>query len=276
MRILSPFIQGLFDTAAETGERIWRTQVGVVIRLNSGVDYNVGTAAMTMNSVSRRGDSNDLVSPVVFEARAVSLPSFRHDLGSPPDAGEFALINLDHIISQLIPEPTNLFQNCSAKVYICFPKADGNYEGLLYFRGLIRQVSGDDDEAPISLISDLSARDVYLAEEITQRCLNELGDYVVGGRCGATHLPVGATCSKDFYDEVNGCMFWGQMHAFWGIPFLNATGVVPIYGGGGGDGGGGWEDFDVPVRGCVDPASWIKMASGQWTRAYNLQSGMDV
>lgn len=270
-RNLSPFITGLFTAAAASGERIWRTQVALVATLASGVDYLVATGAISMTSVSRRGASTTLVDPLIFDARAISIPSLRHGLNTPPDAGEMALINLDHVISQLIPEPTRLFNGAKAKVYLCFPKADGSYEGLLYFRGLLRQVSGDDEEAPMSLISDLSSRDIFLGEEITQRCLNELGDYVFGGRCGATHLPTGATCSKDFDDIINGCSFWGQMHAFWGIPFINTTDLLSTYTG---DPTDGWEDHNL--HGCVDPQSYIKLASGQWIRASECQDGMEL
>lgn len=265
-RKLSPFIQGLFDEAALTGERAFRTHVAVQFILTDGTPYNVGTGEILLTSKSYNYESIE-IDPISFISRAVQVPSFRHSQGNAPDAGELALINLDYLISQLIPEPTKLFEGAKAKVYICFPKPDGTFEGVLYFVGNVRGLSGDDDEAPITLISDLSDKKAVIGEEITQRCLHELGD----AECGAQFLPEDAECSKEFDDKVSGCWFWGQMHAFSGIPFINPSALVSGYSG---TSGGGWDEGGG--GGCVDLFSWIRSVDGFWINAQDLKEGDPV
>ncbi len=267
-RKLSSFIQGLFDEAAATGERAFRTHTAVMFTLSNGTSFNVATGEILLTSKSYNHLSVP-IDPVSFVAKAIKIPSFRHSQGTAPDAGELSLINLDYVISQLIPEPTRLFDGAKAKVYICFPKPDGTYEGVLYFIGHVRGLSGDDDEAPITLISDLSDKKAVIGEEITQRCLHELGD----DGCGAQFLDPDDECSKEFDDKENGCWFYGQMHAFSGVPFINPSALVAGYGGTGT--GGGWDE-PIIRTGCVDLFSWIRTIEGGWIHAPNLKEGDPV
>lgn len=251
-REFSPFLENLFLTAKQTGELVFNTLMAVEVTLLNNQTLRYADGEITVTSISRRGNSEALITPKIFSALKIGNTDLRHLEGAAPDAGELAFNNFDYLLTQIIPAPSRLFDNAKVRIYLCFGKPDGTFEAIIYFDGLVRILTGDNEEARMSVISQLSDKKVSLGVEITQQCLNELGDL----NCGAQHLLAGAVCTKDFYDEVSGCMFYGALNGFSGIMFINPNGLVANYTGIQ-IGGGGWED-----PGCVDGEMFLKTLDG--------------
>jgi hypothetical protein len=245
-RLLSPFIQSVFDNAAAINSRAFNTELVCEFVLKDGTLLHYGTRTLTMDTVSQNGASVS-ITPLTFTGRLTGTPEIRHTQGKAPDGGEFSLANLDYIITSVLPTVDRPFDNAYVTCYLCFPKSSGNYEGQIYFKGLLSDVGGDDEVGSVSAVSDLSHKAALIGREITQRCLNELGD----AWCGVGHLPGGAVCTKDWADKVAGCGYWGGV--FKGAPFINPNGLLqgvfgPGSGGGGtGFGGGGCPDVDTTL-----------------------------
>lgn len=253
-RPLSPFILSFFETRAAKDARAYNTQLAMKITLKTGAVVYYATASMIIDSLSQNAVSVTLGSPMTFFGKIIAAPELSHSQTDSNDGGTaFTITNLDYLISALIPEPDRLFDGAQVTFYIGFPKPSGNYEGLVYAKGLLKSVSGDHNEASISFVSDVSDKDNKAGgRELTQRCLNVLGVNQGRSWCGAIVDP-SDTCSKILDDEENGCVFWGQEHAFQGIPFFNPNGLIANYSGdASGTGIGG------DIIGCFDVNSYYR------------------
>lgn len=259
-RQLSPFIQNIIDTAGQFGAKVYNTELAFDIVLRDTTRLQIATATMTVDSLSIDGASVN-ITPMTFEGRIEGSPDLRHSQANAPDVGSLDVINLDSLFTSIVPDPTRLYDNAEVKVYLCFRKSTGNYEGLQWFEGNVRNVGGE-DVANFQLLSDMSNRAATLGQEITQRCLNELGDDF----CGVGNLPVGAICSKVWNDPESGCLYWGGV--FRGVPFINPDSIATGYTGTP-QGNGGWIE---PVWQCVEPHSFIKTPKG-WRIGKLLKRG---
>lgn len=252
-RPLSAVIQNYIASRADLDSRAYNAQLAVEIVLQDATVLQYATKQLTMDSLSRAGASV-AITPVNFIGKITASPEFRHSQTRTVDAGDLDIANLDYFLSALIPENARPFDNTFVTAYLCFPKASGNYEGVIYFIGQLNEIQGDDEVARISFISDLADKTSNLGQEISQRCMNTLGD----AWCGVTNLPPGATCSNIWQDAENGCAKWGGV--FNGVPFLNPNAISPyVYSGGGGlEPGSGWPDPPY----CPDIESYFKSANG--------------
>lgn len=241
--------------------RVYNTHLAFKIRLSTGAIVPISTQPLTMTSVSKRGESVTLDEPEVFIGKVLTAPDIQFTQTDANDGSTNIIVsNLDYLLSALIPEPDRLFDGATVTVYLCFPKPDGSYEGLIYGIGNLRTSEGDHEFAPISYVSDLSDKSVTAGgRDLTQKCLNVLG--VMSGRswCGATDLPDGAVCSKVFDDAAGGCAYYGQQSQFQGVPFFNPNGLVENYGGT--VTGGGWGSH-WGQTGCFDVESFFKTPTG--------------
>jgi hypothetical protein len=264
-RPLSNVITELFATKAALNSRAFNSELGMFITLKDLTTLKFGSKDFIMDSVSLNGVSV-AVTPVTFDARVEGSPDIREALGRQPDAGEFELVNLDYAISAGYLDTDRVFDNSEAVIYLCFPKESGAYEGLIIFQGLIADLTSDDETSRMQVISKLSSTGAVVGKEITQRCINELGD----NWCGVppSTLPVGAICSKLWSDKKAGCLYWGGVYN--GISFINPNGTVNGYNGtlpGGGfeTGGSEW--------GCPSPEMWFESANGGFIQGYDLKFG---
>jgi hypothetical protein len=269
-RPLSQFIRKFFESRAALDARAYNTHLAFRITLSSGAQIDLSTEPLLMTSMSKRGESVTLEPPIFFQGKVLTAPDIQFTQTDANDGGTtFTVSNLDYLLSALIPENERLFDGAQVTVYLCFPKGDGGFEGLIYGIGNLRTSEGDHEFAPISYVSDLSDKSVTAGgRDITQKCLNILG--VMSGRswCGATGLAVGATCSKVYDDDENGCAFYGMQSQFQGVPFFNPNGLVANYGGT--VTGGGWGQWGG--TGCFDVGSYFKTPSGA-VRGRELKRG---
>lgn len=199
------------------------------------------TADISVTSLSQ-GTSSVAVSPINFVHKISGAPEVRHSQGKAVDASELKIINLDYIITQALPTAGRPFDNSTITIYLCFPKPDGNYEGLIYFIGKIIDVGGDDEDAAFASQSDVGYQFATMGKEVTQRCVNELGD----PWCAVNNLPVGAVCSKLQDDKVGGCLYWGGV--FNGVGFIDPTGAIQGYSG----------PIPDPTWGAPNPDPWSR------------------
>src|SRR5260221_7404447 len=175
-RPLSAFITNYFAERAAQDSQVYNTQVAAEITLQDGVTtLSYATTGLIIDSLSQ-GENSTSISPIAFAAKITGAPEVRHSVAKPGDASELTIVNLDYAISQVIPTDHRPFDNASIIVYLCFPKPAGNYEGLIYFVGNIVDVSGDDENAHFTNQSDVGIKLATIGKEITQRCVNDLGD----------------------------------------------------------------------------------------------------
>jgi hypothetical protein len=272
-RNFSPFITDFFASRAAADARAYNAQFGLDITLRSGVPLRVG---------SKGGASIALAPALSFTGKIEQIPEIFLSQDETADgSGVFNIINLDYLLSALIPEPTRLLDKAECTPYVCLPKPDGTYEGVIMARGFLRLSEGDDQTATLSYVSDLSDRTVIAdIRELTQRCLNVFAviDPARRSWCGAaldpTVNPSTDTCTFVFDDEDGGCAFWGQQATFQGVSFFNPESVQGY--GGPLDGGGGWDPTDGGGRiggDCCDEEGWWLFADGIWRGGENVQEG---
>lgn len=223
-RPLSPFITDFFAARAALESRVYNTVLAAEITLTGELaeTLNYATKTITVDSLSSNGASVN-ITPINFSARVTGSPEIRHSQAKPVDASEIDVVNLDYLISEVIPASERPFDNASVIVYICFPKPNGNYEGLIYFIGKISDITGDDLDAHLASVSDVAIKASTAGREVTQRCVNVLGD----SWCGVNLLPVGAVCSKIQDDKEAGCIYWGGV--FNGVGYINPGSRVQGY-----------------------------------------------
>lgn len=263
----SAFIDEFFASRALSNARAYNTEIAFSIHLADDTIIRYGSATIVIDTLSQ-GSISIPITPLVFSPRVSGKPEFRHTQTKAVDASQFQLVNLDYLITQLIPDIARPFDNAKVIVYLCYPKADGNYEGMIYDLFVITSVEGDDENADISMVSDISARNAMLGMEITQRCQNIFGDFW----CGVTHIPLGGECSLIWNDRTGGCLYWGGV--FKGVPYINPSGYVPGYYGPPLDPGTG--GFEPPIGGgghCPDPRMWFRSANGGHIRGLDLKAG---
>lgn len=262
-RNLSTFITDFFAQKAVLDARAYNTEIAVVFELGLGTTLLYATAQITVDSISKSGTHEDIPA-LNFSARIEKsgAPDFTHAQGRSVDAGEVNLINLDYVLSAAITDVDRIYDNTIVTVYLCFPKAV-NYEGLVIFKGLLSEISGDDELARARIISELSSRVATVGKEITQRCVNELGD----SWCGVppSTLPCGAECSKIYEDRLAGCAHWGGV--FNGVPFINPNNLVAGYSGAQGTG------FEPINTGCPDIMSYFRAPNNTAIRGVDLKAG---
>lgn len=261
-RTLSTVIQTILADAGRT----YNTEIAVEFALGNGSFLYYATKGLVMDTLSQ-GTSSVSITPVTFVSRLEGTPELRHSQAKAPDAGEFEIVNLDYVISASIPTVGKPWDNTFCTVYLCFPKANGNYEGLVYFVGALANLTGDDEKAGASVISDLAMKGSYVGAEMTQRCTNTFQD----AWCGVNNVPGGSTCSLVYHDKVNGCLYWGGQ--FKGVPFINPNGIaVGSNGTGNGDDGtgGGWGHGHH----CLDlDTTWYPSANGGDIHARDMKPG---
>lgn len=258
-RNLSPELTAFFAAHVAANSRAYNSVLAAHFVLKDDTNLYYATAGITVDSVSREGVSN-AITPLVFAARLSGAPDVRFAAGRTPDTGQLEVINLDYIITTALTDVDRIFEAARVRLYLCFPKSDGAYEGLVLFDGYLTDLSGDDETAQMTVQADVSSPAATLGAEITQRCLNELGD----SWCGVTHLPGAAACSKVWSDHENGCAYWGGVYR--GVPFINPNGLVQGYSGTV-IGGGGFDNS------CPDAATtWFATPDG-YVHARDLRPG---
>lgn len=271
-RPYSDFIASYFSNLAAIGSNSYNSEIAIEVTLQDSTVLRYSTASLLITHLSQGAESIP-ITPLDFVARIQGKPDIKHTQTAQVDLSGLTLVNLDYLISQMIPDNSRPFDNATVRLYLCFPRGGGDYEGLIYFDGRLIDVIGDDAQAQISIESDVASKLAIVGKEITQRCVNELGDSF----CGVGFLPLGAVCTKIFEDKVSGCAFWQGV--FNGVPFLAPSSAVPGYngpaiGGGGGTGGGtnggGWDD---PPDGCPDLSMYFKSANGGFLRGHELKVG---
>lgn len=267
-RDLSPFLTSFFAGRASLNSRNYNTHMAVVITLQDASQLKYATGAITIDTISKDG-ATVAITPITFVAKLSGAPDIRQSQTKSPDMGELEIINLDYLLTQAITGVARVYDNAKIRVYWAFPKTSGNYEAIIYFDGLVQAIAGDDEIAKMSVIADVSSKTSLVGAEITQRCLNELGD----SWCGVGNLPGGATCSKVWRDTVNGCAYWGGVYQ--GLPQMNPDVASPagIWGSGTGTGN---EDDDSVYTGmnCPDLDTTIfPSANGGIIHAKDLRVG---
>jgi len=253
---MSAYITNYFATKATLNSRAYNTEIAMVVTLNNGTKLYWATDAITVDTLSV-GTSSVAITPLVFTSRISGAPEIRHSQGKVMDASEIRVINLDYIVTQAIPDPARLYDNADITIYLCFPKPSGTYEGMTYFIGKLSDLSGDDLEATFANQSDIAIKTGMLGKEVTQRCVNDLGD----AWCSVNNLPINAVCSKLQDDADAGCIFWGGV--FNGVGYINPTGLITGYSGPlPPDGGGGPWDTGTG-RDCPDyETTWFRSDDG--------------
>lgn len=276
-RNFSPFFTNFFETRALLDERAYNSHIGLVIRLKTGALINVATHDFSLTSLSRDGASTS-ITPIVFESKLLAAPEIQFAQSDNADGSTGCTItNLDYLLTGLMVEPARLFDGATVTVYLCLKKDDGNYEGIIYGVGKVRVSDGDNNEARINYVSDVSDKETTAGGvELTQRCLNELGVINAFSFCPAPNLDESATCSKEKDDEDGGCAFYGMEAFIKAVPFFNPYAVnnypLPVInsGGGGSSDGSGWDDYTR--IGCPDLRSFLKTPTG-WVAGWKLKTG---
>lgn len=247
-------------------KRTYNTEIGFHIRLSDASEIYLGTHTFTMDKLTQPNQTVASITPVNFTGKIASASEFKHSQSKAPDYGAAELVNLDYTYTQLVADAQRLYEGAQVTAYLCFPRADGNYTGVIYFIGLVREIQGDDESASMTVIHQLSSRAATMGKEITQRCTNELGDAWCGVPVGTLSLP-DDTCSKVYSDKANGCLKWGGI--FNGVPFINPNGIIANYSGT--IGGGGWGGGDG--QNCPDVDSWFYALDG-WIHGSELRDGV--
>lgn len=271
-RSLSPFLLNFFAEKAAQDARFYNSHLAIEITLKNASQLHYATGKVILSTLSVDGVSVAVDPEVEFEPKITNPPDIQFTQGSNADGSTpFDISNLDYLLSGIIPEPTRLFDNAKATVYICFPKPDGKYEGVIYTKGVLNQTDADDRVARLTFVSDLSNKTITTGgKSITQRCVNELGVSNSRSFCpSGSDIPAESVCSKEFDDEVAGCAFWGRQAFFNGVSFFNPEGLVPNYSGV--IGGSGW-GFIPPTR-CVAADTWFLMADGSPKKGKDLKKG---
>jgi len=279
-RLLSPFLTSFFADRAAADNRVYNTEFALDITLRTGGNLRLGTKDLTLSTWTYRGASVAFAPAQTYTGKLSAVPEIFYSQDSTADgSGVFDAINLDYLLSAIIPEVPRVLDRAEIIGYICYPKDDGSYEGQIFGKGFLRLTEGDDQVAHLSYVSDITDKSVLMgSHELTQRCLNvfQVIDPLRRSWCGAandTNIPGGSTCSLVFDDVDNGCIFWGQEATFQGVSFFNPN-AVPGYGGplGGGDinpgGGGGGQG------GCCDEAGWWLFSDGLWRGGENVKEGV--
>jgi hypothetical protein len=269
-RNFSPFITNFFAERASLDARAYNTHLALEIILGNDAVLRYASGDVVLTTLSKNGASITLDEPFIFDPKILQTPTLQFSQANQSDGSTpFDITNLDYLLSALIPDENKLFRGAKITVYLCFPKNDGTYEGVIWGKGNVRQNDADEETAQISFISDLSDQSITAGgAEITQKCLNIFGVNEGTSWCGATGFPVDSTCTKVFNDKTNGCAFWGQQHAFKGVSFFNPN-VVSGYSGTPTGGGG----FDIPPTNCVDPKMYFKSLDRGWILGNELIDG---
>jgi hypothetical protein len=241
---------------AAMNERASFWEMAFDITLKDATVLNWATAQITVSKENQAGVSANVSPAISYEPRILEVPEITFSIGKQPDGGTVVVENLDYQFSQSLVSASKPFENASVNVYVCYPLAGeppGTYERDLFFVGKLRENPADSVEGRLLLISDLQDRTPQVGNhELTQRCLNQLGDAI----CGRANLPVGATCSKIFDDAVNGCAAWDNQHRFNGIDKLIEQVV---------NSSSGWEEpYGGHIGGgqCIDPHSFVLTTQG--------------
>jgi hypothetical protein len=221
-RNLSPTLQAIFSAQAAIGSRCYNSEIATEITLSDDTKLYFATADLTIDTVSTAGASV-AITPKAFSARFSGAPELRITSTKAPESAELQIINLDYVVSSVIPNINRMFDGAHVRLYLCFRKSDGNYEGVVMFDGFISEVAGDDEDARMNLVSDGSSVASKIGKEVTQRCVNVLGD----SWCGVNLLPGGAVCSKIWNDNEAGCAYWGGVYN--GVPFINPLALQENY-----------------------------------------------
>ncbi len=267
-RPLSSVIRTYFANRAQLNNRAYNTEQAVQITLQDGTIVNWATRRLTINSVAQDEVSEE-IDPIFFSPRIEGAPEFRHSQGRAVDGGELEATDLDYFIGQLIPNNQRLLDGAKVTLYWCYPKGGGMYEGQVYFVGLVNTLESDGEVATLRVISDIDVRVATLGKEMTQRCLNTLGD----DWCSVTSLPPGAVCSKVHGDRDGGCAYWGGV--FNGVPYLNPSGLVSGYSGNLPD--DPWQDTGgQPAQDCPDPDNFFRLKGGGVIMGWDLRPGMEI
>lgn len=280
MRLLSDFLTNFFETRATMDARAYNTEVALDITMRNGESLRYATRDLTISTVTKRGVSVPPGDPLSFTGKLESTPEiFATQDDTADGSGIFKAVNLDYFLSALIPEPTRLLDRAECVSYLCYPKADGTYEGQILSVGRLRLAEGDDESADLSYVSDIGDRTITASgRELTQRCLNVFAviDPELRSYCGAALDPNVDpdvdTCTNVFDDEEAGCKYWGQEATFQGISFFNPMGLVTGYGGPIND-DGGWINPGGVGGGCADPDSYYLFDDGKWRQGKEVKVG---
>lgn len=268
-RNLSPFLTDFFATRRAEDRRAYNSQLAAEITLKDASVLYWATASIIIDSLSIDGASV-AHGPLLFDGRLSGAPDIRIGQTKAPDTGTLEVVNLDFLLSTAITDENRVFERAKLRLYLAFPKGHptdpvSTYEGVILFDGYLDEAMSDDQSGQLSLIADINDRAAIVGKEITQRCMNELGDSWCGVPPGT--LPPGAECSKIHDDILAGCAYWGGV--FNGVPYLD-----PLIARSTGNNGEQppWEEPDQPECPCIE-TTWFKAANGGAIHAKDLRAG---
>lgn len=248
-RDLTPLILQSVTRDPETNDLNLRTQVAAEITLNDEPEpLYLATAALVMSSVNMDGESIALAEPISHVPTLRKISDIVFSMTSAPDTAEIDIEHFSLAWGPYFRASYGDLNGSEVRLFECFLKPDGTYEGDVIFRGDVTIARANTEHVTIPLVGDFSVKSAQVSRPITQRCFaREFEDEI----CGHTGAPPGSTCSFIKDDAEGGCRYWRWEFAFAGAPFMStvdpATGQeigAPTGTGGGGRLGG----FEEPTR----------------------------
>lgn len=240
-RDLSPIIESIRQSDTQN---VW---LAIDITTLDGDTVRAAEVELEVTSLNLIGTSVD-VDPVLYPATLMTNPAIKYSKGKAPNGGSFTILDLDHALGILVGQIERKLDGASVVVTTCWEKPDETFEADIYFKGLIRDVSAEDETTNFTIVADTDSRTAYVANRsLTQRCLAVYGD----NRCRrpAGMILPGETCSNIFDDAENGCLAKRWQFAFWGVPILRLSESTANGGwGSGSTGGSGCPTLDQTVN----------------------------
>ena len=173
------------------GKAFWLGQILATDR--DAVRDQFGNADEFFARLSKLTETTDNVS----DARDMGDLSFAD--GAALDGVDFALTNLDNSYSDLIGQLGRRLYPAPAVVSRAIRIADGSFVPTEMLAGFAKFTVADGENARVSVVSDISRRGIDVVEIDSQRCRN----IYKGDGCDSPDSS--PTCSKLFFDTVNGC-----------------------------------------------------------------------
>jgi hypothetical protein len=178
--------------------------------------------------------------PILREPSAPALSD-----GNASDNFDFRLVNLDDRFSSYLGNSARLLYPASVVVLRAYPVGEGeDYEGDVLFEGFATFNLISKQTADLTVVSDISGRNLSVGDVDTQRC-----KLIYKGRGCDTNDP-SPTCSRIWEDATNGCASKDPAPVL-----IGAANNQPSFGGGPDKAveAAGGEDSDVGPTQAPDP-----------------------
>jgi hypothetical protein len=191
-----------------------------------------------------------------------SVSQIKFSIGVNADQATITLENVSKTIGLTITDTSRTLDGSRIEIRRAYKIADGTFESISLFHGVVQGVSVDENVATLTVVSDFTQRKAQVASrQCTQRCIWTFK----GTECGWTVPQGGDPDNCDLiFDSPGGCSGHNNQFRFGGVPpLISGESTTPVTGitggpigssgsGGGGTGSGGYDDYPL-LRKIYDP-----------------------